>query len=353
MIKTSSPSSFQRTRDWLYENSGPVIRLRLIREFGIDPTAEDQTLAEVLDLPETQFWLDNLQISKRVHDSHSDRLENIAGKLNGLGLSGYTDLFDPYLDDWKRQLAASRDDTTFFAGYTRAMLCACFRLLGYDHKNVRDVAHRRLDVLYAFCKQGDYDIYLPENHFGDLPQQRAGKPLVNPDLYPEGTVKLPSVYDMIWFPLLYTGETRQHIDTVVKYILTEAYQQDFRPGYGNIRQAKRHYYSMGWSVHVPGFQGFPATEPHTLVLYVMLLAPFASANQGPWFASVLDHLDSFRTDRGTWRFPGECLTEKGKGGGYSVMGYHMGIGENRRRKQSLELESTFYMLKILKLAGRL
>jgi len=31
----------------------------------------------------------------------------------------------------------------------------------------------------------------------------------------------------------------------------------------------------------------------------------------------------------------------------------MGLGENRRQKIALELESTFYMLRILKLAGRM
>ena len=176
MGKSLSPSSIRHALDWLYESSGPVIRLRLIREFGIDPSAEEQTLAEVLDLPEIRFWLDNLQISRRVHDGQCDRLENIAGKLHGLGLSGNKTLLDPYLDDWKRQLVASQDDTHCFAGYTRAMLCACFYLLGYDHQDLLDVARRRLGVLYEFCQQGDYDIYLPENHFGDLPKQRAGKP---------------------------------------------------------------------------------------------------------------------------------------------------------------------------------
>ena len=158
---------------------------------------------------------------------------------------------------------------------------------------------------------------------------------------------------MIWFPLLYAGETTRQIDTVIEYILADAYQQDIRPGYGNIRKAKRHYYGMGWSVHVPGFHGFPVTDPRELVLYMLLLAPFAPANQSPWFAAALDHLDTFRTDRGTWRFPSEFLVEKGKGGGYYVLGYHMGLGENRRQKAALELESTFYMLKILKLAGRM
>ena len=345
--------SLERTLDLLYENSGPVIRMRLIREFGIDSSAEETTLAEVLDLPETQFWMENLEISQRVHDGHCDRLENIAGKLHELGLTGRIELFEPYMDDWKYKLAVSLDDTKYFSGYTRAMLCASFWLLGYGHADLSDVANRRLDVLHDFCKQGDYDIYLPENHFGDLPKQRAGKPLVKPDLYPDGTVKLPSIYDMIWLPLLYRGEDKNRIDTIMAYILQDAYQNGIRPGYGNIRAGKRHYYGMGWSVHLPGYNSMPPVDPAMLVLYMELLAPFTPVVDSDWFASGLAYLDSFRTDKSTWCFPREFLLEKGKSGGYYVLGYHMGLGESRRKNSALELESTFHMLRILKLSGRM
>jgi hypothetical protein len=345
--------SFEQKLEWLYENSGPVIRLRLIREFGIDTTAEKKTLTEVLALPETHFWLENLAISKRVHDGHCDRLENIAGKLHEFGLTGYPKLFDPYMDNWRCQLAASLDDTTFFSGYSRAMLCACYRLLGCDHKDLLNVANRRLDMLYDFCKQGDYDIYLPENYFGDLPEPRAGKPLVKPDLYPAGTVKLPSIYDIIWFPLLYAGQNQNRIDTIIAYILADEYQNGIRPGYGNIRRGKRHYYGMGWSVHVPGFYGMPPADPRELVLSMELLAPYTAAVESDWFASGITYLDDFRTTHGTWNFPREFLLEYGKRGGYYVSGYHMGLGENRRQIKALELESTFRMLRIMNLAGRI
>ena len=345
--------SLNQTLDWLYKNSGPVIRLRLIREFGIDTAAEETTLSEVLDLPETQFWLKNLEISRRVHDGHCDRLENVTGKLHELGLTGRIELFEPYMSDWKYELAESLETTKYFSGYSRAMLCACFWMLGYRYKDCLNVANRRLDVLHDFCKQGDHDIYLPENYFGDLPKQRASKPLVKPELYPDGTVKLPSIYDIIWFPMLYTGENRHRIDTIIDYILNDAYQNDIRPGYGNIREGKRHYYGMGWSVHVPGFNGMPPADPRELVLYLELLSPFAPAIESDWFASAISYLDSYCANEGTWRFPSELLLEYGKSGGYYVLGYHMGLSENRRKKIALELESTFRMLKILKLSGRI
>ena len=75
------------------------------------------------------------------------------------------------------------------------------------------------------------------------------------------------------------------------------------------------------------------------------------AARSAWFAFALNYLDAFCTDRGTWCFPRDYLVEKGKSGGCYVLGYHMGLGESRRNKIALELESTYYMLSILQRAG--
>ena len=67
-----------------------------------------------------------------------------------------------------------------------------------------------------------------------------------------------------------------------------------------------------------------------------------------WFQDALRHLETFRTPRGTYRFPGHYLREAE---GYYVSGYGMGLGESRRRPLGIEIESTFRMLAIRR-AGR-
>ena len=49
--------------------------------------------------------------------------------------------------------------------------------------------------------------------------------------------------------------TQLKIDTVVAYVLHPDYQA-LEEGYGVMRAGKRRYYSMGWSVHLPGYDGF-------------------------------------------------------------------------------------------------
>ena len=54
-----------------------------------------------------------------------------------------------------------------------------------------------------------------------------------------------------------------------------------------------------------------------------------------------------RTPRGTYHFPARYLREQPSG--YWVQGAYMRLQENRRARLSLELESTFRMLKIKRL----
>ena len=79
----------------------------------------------------------------------------------------------------------------------------------------------------------------------------------------------------------------------------------------------------------------------------VLMAGFIEkAEAEEWFKERMNHLEEFRTGKGTYLFPKNYMQEKPQG--YWVNGFHMGLGENRRKKPALELESTFWMVKIKK-----
>jgi hypothetical protein len=63
----------------------------------------------------------------------------------------------------------------------------------------------------------------------------------------------------------------------------------------------------------------------------------------------MDYLESYCTNNGTYIFPRSHLQERAIG--YWVTGAYMGLEENRRKNMAIELESTFWMLKIKKTAG--
>ena len=111
---------------------------------------------------------------------------------------------------------------------------------------------------------------------------------------------------------------------------------------------------MGWSPHYPGW--FDVTDyiansvvsvGHTGKPYVPRLLFFAEvvshypvAVKTKWFGKLLNHLENYKTEARTYIFPKEWLPEKT---GYAVCGFHMSYGENRRKKNWCEIESTFYM----------
>jgi hypothetical protein len=145
------------------------------------------------------------------------------------------------------------------------------------------------------------------------------------------------------------AEVKSQIETVVAYILHPDYQA-LDEGYGYMRAGKRRYYSMGWSVHLPGYNGLDFERTMHATMYVQrleLMAHFPIARRSQWFRDGVQHLEGYRTARGTYRFPARYLREQQSG--YWVQGAYMRLEENRRSRQSLELDSTFRLLKIEKL----
>jgi hypothetical protein len=79
-----------------------------------------------------------------------------------------------------------------------------------------------------------------------------------------------------------------------------------------------------------------------------LMAHLYTARRSQWFRDCVQHLQSFQTDQGTYRFPSGYLREGSSG--YWVSGAYMRLEENRRLRGSLDLDSTFRMALIDRLA---
>jgi hypothetical protein len=81
---------------------------------------------------------------------------------------------------------------------------------------------------------------------------------------------------------------------------------------------------------------------------VELMAHFDIARDTAWFQDRIRHLHAFQTAKGTYRFPSSYLREGSSG--YWVTDAYMRLEENRRVRRALDLDSTFRMLKIERLA---
>jgi hypothetical protein len=191
------------------------------------------------------------------------------------------------------------------------------------------------------ARTGNYDVYIDQDTFGDFNNAFRKRPLINPEF----NEPLPKIWDIYalahWPEILRNDETQFKIDTIVAYILHPDYQA-LEEGYGVMRAAKRRYYSMGWSVHLPGYDRSGSSLPdYMYVQRVELMAHFRAARSSTWFQDRVRHLRGFQTPEGTYRFPSGYLRESSSG--YWVTGAYMRLEENRRVRRSLDLDSTFRM----------
>jgi len=228
-------------------------------------------------------------------------------------------------------------------------------LAGYHEDNaLRDYLAHRVNILWSFTRERNYDIYADRTDYPDIPEGFGEKPLVKPELYSGGEERFPTIYDihaLAHYPdKLKGGATQKKLDTVIDYVLDPKYQE-LPDGYGLMRAGKRRYYAIGWSVHLYSYKGFDVSgfRADCFVQRLLLLAHFPTARKHRWFQESLEHLEGFRTERGVFSFPRPYLRERRSG--YWVTGAYMGLEEDRRRRLAIELESTFWMLKLKKAAA--
>ncbi|MBN1814643.1 MAG: hypothetical protein JXA14_22575 [Anaerolineae bacterium] len=346
---------------WLLENGGPAIRYRAATELLGDPASADleRLAAALVESPLVRSWLERLIPETgpdQLHGSKPTAYENAMGKLTLLGCRSGMLPFDERVRPFRDWLARAMEDARGWSWqpFQRMIVGGFLAVAGYhdDQVVMQQMAHR-LDVLYQFARQKDYDIYVDRGAYSGIPAGFRDKPLVNPALYPGGEERFPSIYD-IHALAHFSGDgvAQRQIDIVIDYVLHPDYQA-FPEGYGIMKAGKRKYYAIGWSVHLPGYFGFDHLSDwgaRRLVQRVVLMAHFPMARAHRWFRESLSHLETYRAEQGTYVFPRPYLREDQSG--YWVTGAYMGLEENRRSKQALELESTFWMLKIRRLIGK-
>jgi hypothetical protein len=319
-----------------------------------------QLREELLQSQLVKTWMERFTPSrgiKSLHGSKSTTFENVMGKLTDLGCSkGMAELdkktipFRKWLqDNFERPPIDVHDNAA------RVWIAVFLARAGYtDEPAVGTVLKKRLETIYDFTRQGNYDIYVNPVDYPRMPPSFQRKPLVNPAFTRLDNNCLPSIYDIIglaaYLPECGTEDDWVKADTIINYILNDQYQK-LAPGYGILRAENDQYYAIGWSVHLPGFFNTPSddTIPHqvttetisSFIQRLVLLGQLPAARRHRWFINGLNQLQSYQTENGTYLFPRSYLPEKSSG--YWVSGACMGLEENRRTSLSIELESTFWM----------
>lgn len=320
--------------EWLMDNAGPIVRYRTAKEL-LDGTVDLEPLRRaMLDSAEVRKWLGRLA-GGTIHGSTDHHIENVLAKLCEYGLTAEVPEFDQNARPYCEVHAGGRYQSSAFA------LVPMLIRAGYaEHASVEAWILARLKRLHETAKKGSYDFYLSKHEMKEVPKAWQGKPIYKPEHDIEGPFPLPSCYDLYAMAHLpkANDEIARRMEDVVAYLGDPRFQTTVGGYLWN--RDKRTCYAAGrcW---------LACATRERLVLFLELAAPFATARDAEWFRAGVRALEGFRTDTGTYRFPTKFLAERT---GYQLYGgAHMGLGENRRCRNGIEIESTFRMLRLKKL----
>lgn len=345
--------------NWLFQNSGEVIRYRLVNENFINKEAVDLKELHVALLKNTyvQFWLENLKQSitksNQVHGSFDWQFENAMLKLIHLGLHSGISQLDEIVEFYIEYLDAQSLKRKNKREHFDSIIVASILLrAGYTNDIVIDFMKTSLEVIYEFITRENYNIYVEDkSKFNGIPKKWRDRPIVKPEIIKEYGFGYPMIYDVIGLSYLFKeldDTIDKMIDSVIQYILCDDFHNNIIDGYGIMFDGLNKYYSMGWDPKLPGYYNvneYMLINPEKLLFVADIMSNYPLVLRTKWYNDVLLHLECFKTEQQRYCFPKEYLLEKK---GYAVNGLHLGLGENRRNKKWREVESTFLMLRLIR-----
>jgi hypothetical protein len=346
---------------WLLRNSGPCIRYRVLADIlnEQDVGVIGRALRGVLASPEVLKWLERLEPAFGINNLHSGSptaYENVMGKLVQLGLRAGLRDFDVKTLPFRTWL--SEEVSTLpqkpHSEFLRTLVASFLAYGGYGQTGpVAQQMLQRLEALHKFARKPDFSsIFVDKADYSGIPEYGKIRRLVNPELYPNQQFMLPWLHDirgMAHTPMIMSNRRlKRKADNIVAMTLTHEYQE-LPFSYGLAKYGDK-YYVIGWAVRLPGFTQRPeGTEFAEMLLNLEMLARFPSVQRSKWFRNSMEYLEEFQTERGVYSFLRAWLPEKKVG--YWVGGTRMMFDQRTRRRNALECESTFWILRIKRLAG--
>jgi len=338
--------------EWLLENGDTPVRYRVLRELFEDKIAAKKIENELINHNEVQKWLINLRNENPPagwyyeHGSFDVCLENALPKLVQLGLHGGLQVLDKAAEFY-----LSRYNSTDFRWISVNM----FNYSGIIMDELTKIALDQLDRINRFTQKKTYDFYISENEralLKKVPKNWKNSNFIKPEISYAQDFDYPYIYDLLGLFRLYDLKNTtidKKINDIIDYISVDEFHLKVQDCYGILIAGKDKYYGQGWDPKYPGW--FDAVNyienvnAPKLLFFTQIIVKYPSAVKTKWFYELIKYLETYKTNTGTYIFPKEWLKETQ---GYAVMGHHLSFGENRRKKNWCEIESTIYMQLLLK-----
>ena len=331
----------------LLKEANVAIKYRVIGEIcnEYSTTEYARLKAELRNSEEIKRLLEYLSNHKELHGATLYAAENTInmlidrGYLYGVGF----DEFDRILENLVQEVKVRKIEENHVLRYLPYIVIIPFLLRAGVRENwMIEFVKERIDTIYSFIKRKDYDIYDDINIYKGIPKSFQDRPIIRPELYEHGQIKLPLEYDVYGFASIYNElnqEYKNRIDEIIIYIMDVNFKK-IVDGYG-ILVDKKKYWALGWTPKLVDLEKEYCNNP--LLLKLELFSNFEVAVRAEWFLQAMELIEKYKYDNDLYNYPKNYLTEKDS---CWVLGNHMGIGENRRSKNALIYEGTFRTLLI-------
>ena len=353
--------------EWLMNNADVPIRYRVARELLCDNKTAKKLEPELLENPVVAQWLKNLkpknppQHRSMEHGSFDFCLENAMSKIVQLGLhfgmpcvkdasQYYIDKINQYPVEMPfRSIGGFKPGFENF-GFNSILISNFLVLAGADDRIILKHMLGNLDIIFDFVSKKDYNIYISDeerNALKAVPEIWKDKKFIRRDLIEIRGYCYPLIYDLAGLHKLYSLKNPvvdKKINTIIKFISNDTFHETIADGYGILVSGNNKYHGMGWDPKFPGWfdvENYIINGNMPRLLYMAgLIAKYPIARKTKWFSDLTGCLEKYSAGEGFYLFPKDWLRESQ---GYAVMGNHVSFGENRRKKNWAEIESTFYM----------
>jgi len=331
-----------------------------LREFIKDEQAAKGIEQELLENAVVKLWLKNLkpetppQHWSMEHGSFDFCFENALLKSVQLGL--HCGL--PQVIDAVKYYAEKSEAVSHRGVYRRNKLGIVENLLmlaDYENEALKTYISGSLNEMYDFVSKNNYNIYIGDEERDNLkavPAVWKDRKFIKRSLVDEYGFCYPLIYDIVGLHKLYrmNPDMDEKINAIIEYISTDEFHSMISDSYGILISSDKKYHSMGWDPKYPGWfdvAGYMENvSASKLLFFAQYITKYPVSRKTKWYGCLLEYLDKYKTERGTYEFPAAWLKEKP---GYAVQGNHLSYGENRKKKNWREIESTFF---ILTLSGR-
>lgn len=343
----------ENTLDFLLDKSDVAIRYRVTRDLCEDTNTNDffRLKDELIHSKRVIHLLECLKNHKEYHGASLYAVENSLNMLVDMGLL-YKTGFEAFDDIVKSIADEARDkviDHNHVLGYLSHIVVVPFLLrAGMRDQWLINFTQDRIDTIYEFVIQNDYDIYDDIATYKRIPKNFQNRPIIRPCLYTNGKIKFPLEYDMYSFASIMpelTFEYQNKINEIITYVLDDRFRS-IEDGYG-ILSDKKNYWAMGWDPKLTDLTKEYRYNP--LLLKADLMSNFSTAINSIWFEQALELMGQYADETGIYYYPKNYLTEKDS---CWILGNHMSLGENRKQKHSLVAEGTCRTLLIFKKVDR-